>query len=306
MRRHVPTSVAHVPAVLVAAVAALVAGCGGQAGSPGGAGDRPTVVVTTTILGDVVRNLTAGMADVEVMIPAGVDPHEFRPSARQVAELREADVVVANGAGLDAGLLDAIEGAEEDGATVFTAIDHVEALDHDPHFFTDPARMAAAARALTDVLAADVPALDDDRFRSQADAYAARLDALDGEVEDVLADVPPERRKLVTVHEVLGYFADRYGFEVVGAVIPATTTESAPSAAAIDALAAAVEDVGVPAVFADTSSPDDLADALAAEVGDVEVVELYSETLGGEGSGADTYLGMIRTNAGRIADALAP
>src|SRR5690606_12055858 len=119
--------------------------------------------------------------------------------------------------------------------------------------------------------------------------------------EDTLAVVPPERRKLVTNHDVLAYFADRYGFEVIGAVIPTTTTQSAASAAQIDRLAAIVAAEGVPAVFTDTSSPDDLAATLADEVGDVAVVELYSESLGEPGSGADTYAGMVRTNAARIA-----
>ncbi len=166
--------------------------------------------------------------------------------------------------------------------------------------------MAEAAQALADVLADEVPALDTDEFRDRAAAYVTELQELDGEVEATLAAVPAERRKLVTNHDVFGYFADRYGFEVVGAVIPATTTQAAPSAGEIDELAAIITAEGVPAIFADTSSPEGLADTLADEVGDIEVVELFSESLGDEGSGADTYAGMVRTNATRITEALAP
>jgi zinc/manganese transport system substrate-binding protein len=172
--------------------------------------------------------------------------------------------------------------------------------------FTDPARMATVAEALADVLAEQVPALDTDAFRDRAAAYVDELRTLDAEVEGILAAVPAERRKLVTNHEVFAYFADRYDFEVVGAVIPSTTTQAAASAAQVDDLARLVAAEGVPAVFADTSSADDLAATLAAEVGDVAVVELFSESLGDEGSGADTYAGMVRTNATRITEALAP
>ncbi len=312
MRRHVPpaaTARRSVAAVLVAMLALASAACGdGDAGDGGG---TPSVVVTTSVLGDVVENLVGDAARVEVVVPAGVDPHEFAPSARQAATLREADVVVANGGGLEAGLDDTLEGAAADGATVFEAMDHVddpltEGDAVDPHFFTDPARMAAVAEALAATLAAEVPGLDDPGAEQRAAAYVDDLRALDAEVEATLAAVPPERRTLVTNHEVLGYFADRYGFAVVGAVIPATTTQAAASAGEIDALARTITETGVPAVFTDTSATGDLADALAEEVGDVEVVALHTESLGEPGSGADTYAGMIRTNATRIAGALAP
>ena len=127
---------------------------------------------------------------------------------------------------------------------------------------------------------------------------------LDGEVERTLSAVPGNRRTLVTNHEVFGYFADRYGFDVVGAVIPAGTTQAEPSAEQLDELAHTIEEQHVPAIFVETSSPTRLADALADEVGDVDVVELFSESLGDEGSGGETYAAMMRTNARRIADAL--
>ena len=318
-------------AAAAAVVAPLLAACGD--GGASGGGDGPSIVVTTTILGDVVDDLVGDDATVTVVMPVNADPHEFQPSARQAAEIREADLLVANGGGFEAGLEDTIHGAEDDGVEVFEAIDHVPTLDvaetdedhadeeadeddggdggddhgHegvDPHFFTDPARMATAAQALADTLVEAVPELDTDAFRERAAATVAELQALDAEVEQTLAVVPPERRKLVTNHDVFAYFADRYGFEVVGAVIPSVTTQASASAGEIDELAATVRAEGVPAVFADTSSPEDLADALADEAGDVEVVALYSESLGEAGSDADTYPGLMRTNATRIAEAL--
>lgn len=295
-----------IPALAAVAAAATLAaaGCGGAGSSASGSG--PTIVVTTTILGDVVTHLVGDEAQVEVLMPPNADPHEFSASARQATSMREADVIVTNGGGFEAGLDDAVAAAEDDGVTVFAALDAVDRrLDDDPHFFTDPARMAEAARALADFLPGEVPALDTDAFRRQAGDYVAELEALDAEVEATLAPVPPERRKLVTNHDVFTYFADRYGFTVIGAVIPAVTTQAQPSAGELDELAATIQAAGVPAVFADTSSPDDLADALADEAGGVEVVELYSESLGEPGSPGDSYAGMMRTNAQRIAEALA-
>ncbi|WCO65502.1 metal ABC transporter substrate-binding protein [Iamia majanohamensis] len=176
--------------------------------------------------------------------------------------------------------------------------------DVDPHFFTDPARMAVAAEGIAEFLGTEVPALDTEAFRGSAAAEVAALEALDAEVEDVLAAVPAEDRKLVTNHEVFGYFADRYGFEVVGAVVPGGSTGAEPSAGELDELASTLEAEGVPAIFADVSSPESLSDALASEVGDVEVVALYTESLGEEGSDGETYDAMVRTNAERIVDAL--
>jgi zinc/manganese transport system substrate-binding protein len=287
----------------VLAATLLAAACGDDGGAAGGT-NSAEVVVTTSVLGDVVTNLVGDDAGVEVLMPPGADPHEFAPSARQAADLREADLVVANGGGFEAGLDDTLEAAEDDGATVVRALDSVERIDDDPHFFTDPASMAVAAETVATTLSEEVPALDTPAFRERARTYVAELEGLDAEIEAILAPIPPERRKLVTNHDVFAYFADRYGFTVVGSVIPAVTTEAEPGAGELDELAATIEAEGVPAIFADTSAPERLADALAGEVGDVEVVELYSESLGEPGSDGDTYLTMMTTNAERIAAAL--
>jgi zinc/manganese transport system substrate-binding protein len=326
--RRTPAAVAALPFLALAA-------CGDDDGTASASGGRPHVVVTTNVLGDMVSDLVGDLAAVEVIMPPGSGPHEFQASAQQVAAMREADVLITNGAGFEEGLTETIEAAEQDGVPTFAAIDAVEALqldesveEHadegsegggdrddgdaedghegtDPHFFTDPAGMATAAQGVADFLVDEVPALDTPAFADQAEATIDRLHTLDAEVEQTLSAVPADRRTLVTNHEVFGYFADRYGFEVVGAVIPAGTTQAEPSAAQLDELAHTIEERGVPAIFVETSSPTRLADALADEVGDVDVVELFSESLGDEGSGGETYAGMIRTNAERIADALA-
>lgn len=296
--------------LVVVAVGSLAGGaCGDDGGDAGSEADGPSIVVTTSILGDVVASLLGDAADLTVVMPPGAAPHDFQASAQDGQAMREADLLVVNGAGFEEGLLDVIDAAEADGVPVHEAIEPVEVLEGgehgaDPHFFTDPARMAVAAEGILDAVLAEVPELDTDEVRSDARAYLDELEALDAQIETTLEPVAGDDRVMVTNHEVFAYFADRYGFEVVGTVIPGTSTGDEASAAELAELAEVIEAEGVPAIFADTSSPARLAEALAAEVGDVEVVELFSESLGEAGSGAETYVGMVRTNAERIADSL--
>ncbi len=292
------------------ALVGVTAACGDDTGSPStGGGAR--IVVTTNILGDVVRELVGDDADVEVIMPVGADPHELAPSPQQAAAMRDADVLVVNGLGFEAGLVDTIAAAEDDGATVVTAADAIdprplaaEGKGLDPHFFADPSRMAEVAAWLGEELASHVEALDTDAHRARVDGYVAELDALDAEVAGILEAVPAERRKLVTNHEVFGYFADRYDLEVLGAVIPGGSTLAEPSAADLEDLADEIARAQVPAIFVESSSGTRLAEALAGEGAPVEVVELYSESLGAAGSDGATYVAMVRTNATRIAEAL--
>ena len=302
------TVLTRVGAVLVvAALAGGLAACGDD-DARGASG--PAVVVTSNILGDVVRHLVGEDVPVEVLMPPNASPHDFAASARQATEMRDAELLVVNGLGFEAGLQDTIDAAADDGVPVVAlaelAPDRLQ-LDgeDDPHVFTDPARMAVATAALADELAARLDALDTAAFRARAAAYVAELEALDAEVEEILSVVPAERRLLVTNHEVFGYFADRYGFEVLGDDHPGSRARwpsRAPRRCRTSRRRSAA--AGVPAVFAETSSPKRLADALAAEGTDVEVVELYSESLGADGSGAATYIEMLRTDAQRIAAAL--
>lgn len=314
-------------ACLLSASVLLIAGCGDGAGSADG--QRPTVVASTSILGDLVANVVGDDVDVEVVVPAGADPHDFQPSAQQVARLREADALVVNGAGFEAGLEDVIASAREDGVPTFVAMDVVDPIvaahgpepaeDHDeaaddhghegadPHFFADPVRAGEVVRALGPFLGRTLEGHDEAAVARAADDYADQLQGrLHEEVQGILAGIAEERRVLVTNHDVLAYFAARYDFEVVGAVIPTTSTGDAGSAGELARLAARVREVGAPAIFVDASASADLARTLADEVGGVAVVELHTESLGEEGSGADTYVGMVRTNARRIAEALGP
>ena len=295
----------------------IVAGCSDD--DPDSTGG-PTIVVTTNVLGDVVREVTADAGvDVEVVMPLGADPHEFSPSTRQAEDMVAADLLVVNGAGFEEGMEEIIDRAADSDTPTFAFTDHVDLLPltgpnaeeeasegntDDPHVWTDPTRVADALPALGEALR-EVEGVDAAAVDEGIAAYAAELAALDQEIETALADIPDDHRVLVTNHEVFGYFADRYGFDVVGTVIPSGTTLAEPSSGELEDLAAVIEDVGVPAIFGETTQSTRLADALAESVGaDVEVVELFSESLGEPGSGAETYVGLMRTDAELIAGAL--
>ena len=161
--------------------------------------------------------------------------------------------------------------------------------------------MAVAADGIVEFLIDTVDGIDAAALEANASTYVAALEALDAEVAELVAVVPDERRLLVTNHDAFGYFADRYDFEILGAIIPGGTTLAAASARDLAELASAIGELGVPAVFAETTTSSQLAETLASEVGDVAVVELFSGSLGPSGFEADTYVAMVRTNAERIA-----
>ena len=173
---------------------------------------------------------------------------------------------------------------------------------HDPHVWHDPLRVATAVQLIAGELAALDPSID---WIGNAMAYADELRALDEDVIALLAVVPEDRRKMVTNHDAFGYFADRYDFEVVGAVIPSGSTLASPSSAELAELVEAMTKEDINAIFTETIEPAALAEAVAAEVGtDVEVFELFTGSLGGPDSDGETYIDMIRTNARLISEAL--
>ncbi len=290
----------RLPFLLLSTILLAVGACGDDDDASG-----VTVVVTTNVLGDVVAAVAGDDATVEVLLPPGADPHDYEPSARQAAAIEGADLVVANGLGLEEGLADVLANADRL-LEIAPAVDPlpfrtVASGPSDPHVWMDPLRMATAARLVAAELTDLAPAVD---WSAGAEAYVAEMAAVDRDIAAILAPIPPERRKLVTNHDSLGYFADRYGFEVIGTVIPGGATLAEPSSAGLAELVAAIEREGVPAIFAETTEPATLAEALAAEVGGVVVVELYSGSLGEPGSDAGTLAGVLRVDAARIAEAL--
>lgn len=307
--------------LLFLALVLIVAACGDGNDGAAGDDDRPTVVATTTILGDIVGNVVGDDARVIVLTPVGVDPHDFQASAAQIAQLNEAGLVVANGLGLEEGLEDVLAAAQADGANVleigplvdplpFADDEHTEDEDeehehgsYDPHVWFDPIRMAEAARAIAAALELVDAGAD---WAGRTERYVDDLTAADQAIMETLSAIPDDRRRFVTNHDSLGYFADHYDFEIIGTVIPAGTTLAEPSSDELARLIELMTENDLTAIFAETTQPAVLAETVAGELGsEVAVVELFTGSLGEPGSGADTLIGMLETNAMRIAEALA-
>lgn len=280
-------------ALAVATASTVTIGCGSSTDDATG----PSIVVTHSVLGAVVRDIVGGAAEVTVLIPNGVDPHDWEPSAQDLERVTGADLVVANGLGFESGLEDALRNAVDSGVTVFEATDYVtiregdhsdeevhdetekeEHADGDPHFWTDASAMAEVAEAL-EVFLFDVGVDVGDR----AGMTAEKLVTLDNELREASGSLAGERRTLVTGHESLGYFADRYGFTLVGAVVPSLTTQAEVSAGEIAELKAQVEAAGVDVVFSELGTPDKTVAAIADEVG-ARVVEISTHVLPADGS----------------------
>lgn len=277
------------------------------------ADSRPTIVVSTNILGDVVEELVGDQAQVVTLMKPNADPHSFEISAQEAATLRGAELIVSNGLGLEEGLQQHLDSAAAADVPMFVAGDVIDVLDYsegdaegmpDSHFWTDPARMIDVVDAISPVLA-DIDGIDAGELDATIEDYRGELQALDAEMSEAFATIPEDRRALVTNHHVFGYLAQRFDFDVVGAVIPGGTTLAAPSASDLAELVAAIEETGVPAIFAESSAPDRLVQALASEADvQVEVIELFTESLTGPDEGAPDYLTMMRVNTDRITTGL--
>ena len=272
------------------------------------------VVVTTNIMADWIEKVGGGNVEVFSIVPLGADPHSFQPGAQDVAKIADADLVLSVGLGLEKSwlheLLENAAGDESAIVEIGRIVDPIEfAQAHagevdmlkDPHFWFDPVRV----KTVVNDIAARLAVIDPDRgdtYRANAASYNVKLDELHSWTEEQVEAVPEERRLLVTSHDSLGYFADLYGFEVVGVVF-GVSTETEPSAEDLVDLVDEVEKYGAPAVFGETTVSERLAGAVATESG-AELIRLYSGSLGLEGSGAETYLEMVRTNVQRIVEAL--
>ncbi|SDS83767.1 zinc ABC transporter substrate-binding protein AztC [Actinoplanes derwentensis] len=270
--------------------------------------DEARIVVTTNILGDVVRQIAG--EQVTVLMKPNADPHSFAISAREAHTMRTADLIVYNGLGLEEGVLQHVEAAVAEGVPAVEVGARVEPLEYrdgdaaglpDPHFWTDPVRMVTAVDLLTEQIVTHVDGVRESAVRERAAAYQRRLQELDADLAARFGQLPAQRRVLVTNHHVFGYLAARYDFAVVGAILPSGTTLASPSASDLASLVSAIETHRVPAVFADTAQPARLAEVLAAEAGlTVRVVGLYSESLSDVDGAAASYLAMMRFNADAI------
>lgn len=295
-------------------LAVLLAACGAQSSVPAAPTD---VIAVESFLADITRNVAGDRLSVGSLIPEGLDPHTFDPTPQDVARLAGSRASVINGAGLETWLEPVLENAGDSLLIDASAgleprepdhEDETEAEDEhgheiDPHFWLDPISVVRYVENIRDGLSQIDPDGAND-YTKNADAYIARLHELDAWIRVQVETVPPERRLLVTNHESFGYFADRYGFKVVGAIIPSSSSSASPSAQRMAALVETIRSSGAPAIFLETGTNQQLANQLAAETRIAVVTGLQTHSLTLPDGSAGDYILMMRYNTELIVQAL--
>lgn len=296
--------------VVLFLVCCTVASCAGG-GAPRGPGYR--VIAVETFLADIAQNVAGDRLKVEPLLPIGAEPHGYEPTPRDIARVAESDLLIVNGAGLE-GFLEALLRDAGGHAQVVEASAGVPGRTPqageapfgdrtDPHFWLDPLRVVRYVENIRDAFIRIDPE-GSEAYSRNADAYIARLRALDGWIREQVAAIPPERRLLVTNHESLGYFAERYGFRIIGTVLPGLSEEVSPSAQELARLVEQMRAAGVRAIFLETGANAALARQVAAEAGVAVVTELYTHSLSAPDGPAPTYIEMMQHDVRVIVEAL--
>jgi ABC-type Zn uptake system ZnuABC Zn-binding protein ZnuA len=292
---------------LTLAAAWLVAGCGSDSDSPSDATVR--VVATTPHVADLVANVGGQRADVRGLLARGADPHGFEPRPSDAAAIADATVVFKSGGDVDEWLDELVDNAGGE-ARVVELIGSAQTLEGghdedeiDPHWWQDPRNAVRAVAAIRDALTEADPE-GRATYGRNSDAYVRELRRLDSEIAGCLAKVPAAKRKLVTTHDSLGYFARRYDVEVIGAVIPSLSTQAQPSAGDVAELVDQVRDEGVEAVFPEAGVDQRLERALSREAGARVGAPLWADTLGDDGTRAESYAGAMAANTEALVDGM--
>jgi ABC-type Zn uptake system ZnuABC Zn-binding protein ZnuA len=295
--------------VLGALALGLCVGCAREEG------EGVRVVASTSVLADICRNVAGRWARVTSLIPAAADPHGFQPTPGDLRSVAASDLIVLNGAGLEGALRDAMENAGLDAMVVEAArglpartpgpdeVSFGEGADADPHYWLDPLLVVHYVRVIETALKTVDPA-HAVAYAANADRYVARLEELDRWIGETVAVVPERRRLLVTDHLAWGYFADRYGFRLIGAVMPSVTSGGSPTARDLSDLVARIRELGVPVIFVDAAESPTLAKQVAAEAGVRVVDTLRFHSLTGPKGPASTYLTMMRFDVEQMVEAL--
>lgn len=280
---------------------------------------EPSALAAETFLADIAQNVAGDRMRIDALIPLGVDPHSFEPTPQDVRRVADSKLLIVNGAGFEAFLQPLLNNAGGARAVVEASKgltsrkpqpgEHPEGeadsahAEGDPHFWLDPTKVVTYVENIRDGLTATDPA-GKDAYAANAAAYIAKLNELDAWIKQQVAQIPPERRLLVTNHESFGYFADRYGFRVVGAVVPSVSTAASPSAQELAALADQIKATGAPAIFLETGANAQLADQLAGETGAKVITGLLTHSVTAKDGVAPDYLSMMRYNVDAIVNAL--
>jgi zinc/manganese transport system substrate-binding protein len=288
----------------------LLSACSAASGSPPVPQGPIRVLAAETFLADIAQNVAGQRLTVESLLPEGVDPHEFQPTPQDAIKIAQSQVFIVNGLGYETWLTKSLQDSRA-GQSVIIATRGLTANpdptgDHpagDPHMWMAPLNVVQYVANIRDGLSEADPA-GRALYAANADAYMTRLKELDASIKSLVAQLPPGKRVLVTNHDALAYFAQAYGFQVVGAITPSVTSESSPSARQMAALIDTIKSAKAPAIFLDVSENQDLARQLGSATGASVVTDLYVETLSAAGGPAPDYLEMIRHDAQDIVNAL--
>jgi ABC-type Zn uptake system ZnuABC Zn-binding protein ZnuA len=272
------------------------------------------VLAVETFLADIAQNVAGDRLTVEALIPIGLDPHAFEPTPRDVVQISQSQVLMVNGAGFEQWLTKVMENAGSQGTVIEASAGLAmrtpqagESVGHpgegDPHFWLDPTLVAGYVENIRDAFSAADPA-GKAEYTANAEAYVAKLEELDAWIEEQVATLPEEDRLLVMNHVSHGYYADRYGFRIAGAVVPSVATGESPTAKQLAALTETIRAEGVRAIFVELEENPQLADQIAAETGIVVVDDLRDHSLSEPDGEAATYIDMMKYDTRLIVDAL--
>jgi zinc/manganese transport system substrate-binding protein len=258
---------------------------------------KPSIVVTYSVLGSVVKELVGDQFDVRVIIPNGLDVHEWEPSAKDVESIMHASFIVENGLNLESGLSKTLAQARTSGVKIFTASKYIQVRHvgegegipsddpdqqigaEDPHLWLNPLAVKTIAEELAKVISKEFKV----DLSARSAALSQKLTTLDSSIRAQVVGLPVENRKLVTGHESLGYFAEAYHFKLVGAIIPSITTQAEVSASELAALKSLIAANKVKVVFTEIGTPAKVAEALAKEA-NVKAVAIHTHLLPEDGS----------------------
>jgi zinc/manganese transport system substrate-binding protein len=256
-------------------------------------GSASAFLLTPTQVADLARNVGGDRAEVRALLRPEADPHDYEPRPSDAEAIADAGVVLASGGELDEWLDDLVQSTGGD-APVVTLLEATGATD--PHWWHDPRDAITAVSAIRDALVRADPA-GRAAYERNARVYTARLRALDQEVAGCLRRVPAAQRRLVTTHDALGAFAERYDVEVIGSVLDSRSTQAQPSGGDVRELVEQMRARDVHVLFAESSVAPRLERAIAKEAGARVGAPLYADTLGPEGSDGDTYVRSLAANA---------
>lgn len=300
-------------------VGMIASGCNDDQDGSGATGDAK-IVATTTQVADIARNVAGERAEVVGLLAPNSDPHDHEPRPSDAEAAAGASLILTSGGDLDIWADELVEssGTEADVVALLDSVETIEAdredaekegeteEEHpgeevDPHWWQNPANAVLAVEEIRDRMSEIDPG-GAKEYEANAAAYVEEIESLDASIGRCLAQVPADERKLVTSHDALGYFSDRYDIEPVGAAIPALTTQAQPSAGETAELVELIEVEGVNAVFPEAGLSAELEQAIADEAGARVGGELYADTLGEEGTPGETYLGALAANARALAE----